>query len=638
MNFIRRFFSGIFTGIDFTRRLLLNLLFWGVLVFVGFALNSGLNPKLGDKFVLSLDIWGDVVEEYQGDALQMTLQRANGELMAQTRLRDLLKVIHAASNDDRVLALELNTDFIGHIAPAQMEELAGALRDFRVTGKSVYAFAQNYGQPAYRLAAESDEVWLDPMGGVFIDGYESYQNYFKDGLEKISADVNVFRVGKYKSAVEPFLRSSMSDEAKEANLAWLTSLWETYSQGLQAARSVDANRIEAYVNDYPALLKAAAGDTAIVALATGFVDKIGSFHDFDTAMTQRWEKYLDQDGLYPIVDHRLYLASQAFDDAIRAAEGAESVAIINVQGVLSDYSAGDGNVSSGVIAEQIDRVIEDDNIKAVVIRVDSPGGAVQTSELIRRDIVRIKDAGKPVVVSMGAVAASGGYWISANADSIWAEPNTITGSIGIFGMVSTWQNSLERIGVYTDGVGTAANSGGWRIDRALSEDSKQIFQSTLERGYKTFIELVAAGRGLDIEATDVIAQGRVWSGIDAKERGLVDELGGLTAATKHAAELAGLSGGWQTKVSYPTRSPLEEFLHESAFGAASTNIASTSLSKLVTSVATAFSTPENIALIKLQSVLGNSATARMLQQNLLQPPANAQQALYAVCACDVTSD
>lgn len=634
MNFLRRFFSGLLNGIDLTRRVLINLLFLGVLIFIGFSLSSGLNFKLEDKFVLTLDIWGDVVEEYQGDALQMTLQRANGELLPQTRLRDLLKAIHSASKDDRVLGLELHTDYMGNIAPAQMEELAAALREFRATGKSVYAFAQSYGQPAYRLAAESDEVWLDPMGGVFIDGYENFQNYFKDGLEKISADVNIFRVGKYKSAVEPFTRSDMSAEAKEANLAWLSSLWTTYSQGVQAARSVGSDRIEAYVNDYPVLLQEAAGDTATVALATGFVDKVGSFYDFDAAMTERWTEYLNQDGLYPIVDHRQYLASQVMDEAIKAAEGAQSVAVINVQGVLSDYSAGEGNVHSWVITEQIDRAIEDDSVKAVVIRVDSPGGAVQTSELIRRDIVRIKEAGKPVVVSMGAVAASGGYWISANADSIWAEPNTITGSIGIFGMVSTWQNSLERLGVYTDGVGTAVNSGGWRTDRALSDDSKMIFQATLERGYQNFIELVAEGRGLDVESAEIVAQGRVWSGSAAQEHGLVDELGGLSDAINHAASLANLADGWLTKVSHPSRSPLEEFLHESAFGAASTNLASASLREFVATVATTFTSAENVALSKLQSVLGNSATAKMLQQNLLQPPANAQQALYAVCACD----
>lgn len=636
MNFIKRFFSGLFNGIDVTRRVLINLLFLGLLVFIGFSLSSGLNLKLDDKFVLSLDIWGDVVEEYQGDPLQMTLQRANGELMPQTRLRDLLKAIHSAKSDNRVLGLELHTDYMGSIAPAQMEELAGALREFKAAGKSVYAFAQSYGQPAYRLAAESDEVWLDPMGGVFLEGYENYQNYFKDGLEKISADVNIFRVGKYKSAVEPFVRSDMSEEAKEANLAWLNSLWTTYSAGLQAARSLDGKRIEAYVNDYPVLLQEAAGDTATVALAVGFVDQLGSAHEFDAAMTERWAEFLDADGYYPLVDHRQYLISNAMDEAIKAAENPASVAVINVQGVLSDYSAGEGNVNSWVIGEQIDRAIENDNVKAVVIRVDSPGGAVTTSELIRRDIVRIKDAGKPVVVSMGAVAASGGYWISANADSIWAEPNTITGSIGIFGMVSTWQNSLERLGVYTDGVGTAVNSGGWRSDRALSADSKQIFQATLERGYQSFLELVAEGRGLDIVAADKVAQGRVWSGAAAKERGLVDELGGLYGAIEHAASLAGLANGWKIKVSQPSRSPLEEFLHDSAFGAASTNVVTKSLRSLVANLATSLSPPETQALSRLQSVLGSSATAKILQQNLLQPPANAGQALYGVCACDVT--
>lgn len=635
MKFIRRFFSGLFTGIDVARRVLINLLFLGVLVFIGFSLSSGLNLKLDEKFVLSLNIWGDVVEEYQGDPLQMALQRANGDLTPQTRHRDILKAIEAAATDNRVLGLELHTDYMGHLAPAQMEEIARAIREFKTSGKPVYAFSQSYAQSAYRLASESDEVWLDPMGGVFIDGYESFQNYFKDGLDKLSIDVNIFRVGKYKSAVEPFTRSNMSADAKEANLAWLNSLWETYSQGLQAARSLSEERIEAYVNDYPVLIEEASGDTAMIALATGFVDKVGSFQQFESAMTERWGDHLDAEGYYPVVDHRRYLTVKNVEDAMTSSDSPASVAIINVQGALSDYSAADGNVHSWVIADQIEHMVENDTVKAVVIRVNSPGGSVQTSELIRREIVRLKESGKPVVVSMGAMAASGGYWISANADSIWAEANTITGSIGIFGMVSTWQDSLERLGVYTDGVGTAVNSGGWRSDRALSDDSKAIFQATLEKGYNDFLGLVASGRDLPIDVVAELAQGRVWSGKAAKNIGLVDQLGGLNEAVHHAAQLANLDAGWTVKVSQPGRSPLEEFLHESAFAVSSNSLVSTTVSGLARSVAKSLATPENATLIKLQQVIGDSPSAKVLQQNLLQPPKNAQQALYSVCACDV---
>ncbi|MHA7835051.1 MAG: signal peptide peptidase SppA, partial [Algiphilus sp.] len=391
------------------------------------------------------------------------------------------------------------------------------------------------------LAAQANDIALDPFGGIWVEGYSVYPNYFAELLDRLGITVSVFRVGEYKSAVEPFLRNDMSDAARRANAAWLDDLWAAYLERASAERETVGETLPAMLSDLPARLEAAGGDFAATVADAGVVDRLESLQAFRQRMGEVVGMAENSHGSFRQIHFRHYL--RATDEESSAPVVASRIAKIHVQGVIVDGFGEPGTAGGDAIAEQLMRASRDDKVKAVILRIDTPGGSVLASERIRRAVLEVQAAGKPVVASMASQAASGGYWIAMDADEIIAYDATITGSIGVFGLWMSVDEGLDKIGVHTDGVGTTPLAGQLRPDQPLDDNLQRIFQSGVEHAYDTFVEGVAAGRELPTEAVRTIAEGRVWSGTQALERGLVDRLGGLDVAVDRAAELAGLAEG-----------------------------------------------------------------------------------------------
>jgi protease-4 len=428
----------------------------------------------------------------------------------------------------------------------KLEDLRDAVAGFKTSGKTVLATADDYSQTAYYLAAQADEIYLHEMGLVVLPGFGRYVTHFKDGLDRLGVDVHVFRVGEYKSAVEPFLRNDMSDEAKEANLDWLGDLWRAWIADVAAARGLSEERLLDYVHRFPELLRQQAGDAARAALEAGLVDHVGE-RDMvrdrlvelvgEDETTHSFQGVSYQDYLAHLGSDRASLGGGSGDD--------DQVAVLVARGDILDGRRPPGEIGGDSTAALVRQARDDDTVKALVLRVDSGGGSAFASEVIRRELELLREAGKPVVISMGTVAASGGYWIATASDEIWASPTTITGSIGIFGIFPTFQKPLARyLGMHVDGVGTTPLAGALRPDRELSAEAAEAIQQITDRGYQEFLDRVAEARGMTPEEVDRIARGRVWSGEDAHAKGLVDHLGGLDQAIAAAAQRAGLEGGY----------------------------------------------------------------------------------------------
>jgi protease-4 len=433
----------------------------------------------------------------------------------------------------KVLALDLNRMAGGGLS--KLQDLKLAIESFKKSGKPVVAFSDIYFQPQYYLASLADEVFVHPMGMVLLQGYGGYRRYYKEALDKIDARWNVFRVGEYKSAVEPYLRSGMSDEAREARREWLGDLWNSYRGDVAAARDLEPAVLESYVDEFHLRLEAHGGNGAQLALAEDLVDRVAARDEVRARLIELAGEDEDS-GSFKQIGPLSYLA--ATEGTKREGEGV--VGVVVAKGAILDGSQPPGTIGGDSTAALIRSLREDDDVKAVVLRVDSPGGSAFAAEIIRREVELTREAGKPVVASMGSVAASGGYWISMSADQIWASESTITGSIGIYAMIPTFERSLEKIGVRIDGVGTHPLAGAARIDRDLPPEASTAMQLLIDQGYRDFITKAAEGRGMEVDEIDRIARGRVWSGQDALDLGLVDHLGGLDQAIAAAAELAEL--------------------------------------------------------------------------------------------------
>lgn len=501
---------------------------------------AGLAPTvyhIPDRVALVLSPSGPLVEQTEGDPLDRALEDATGGESAQTQMRDLVTAIERARDDKRIEALVLDLDSMGGAGLSKLQELGQAIDKFKTSGKPVVAMASAYGKESYYLAAHADDVYMHPMGMVILDGYARYRMFYKDALDKLSIDWNVFRAGAYKSFAEPFMRNDMSDEDRSSSKEWLDSLWASYRQGVVEARGITMEDLDGYVNDYVPRLGAANGDTAKLALDGKLVDGLMSRIEFSEHMQEIVG--LDDDGESFRQIHFLdYLDALNGTDEI--GHGKQQVAVIVASGSIVGGDQPPGTIGSDSTSRLIRRAAEDDKVKAVVLRVDSGGGSSLASEFIREELLRLKETGKPLVVSMGSVAASGGYWISMAADEIWASPNTITGSIGVIAMFPSFPRALARLGLNVDGVGTAPLSGDFRVDRPLSDDVKTIVQAIVDSGYQDFITKVADARGLEVSEVDRIGQGRVWIGARAHELGLVDKLGGLEEAVASAAAMAEL--------------------------------------------------------------------------------------------------
>jgi protease-4 len=535
----RGIFTTIGRSIDMTRRVTVNVLFVAVIIAVIVIALSGGGPDVPKTAALVIKPDGRLVEQLGGDPMERAMQELTGQGEPQTLLKDLVDAIAAAKDDDRIEVLVLDLNGLGGAGLTKLQDLAAAVDEFRESGKTVIATADNYSQGAYFVAAHADEVYLNPMGMLLLEGLGRYRTYYKDGIDRLEVDWNIFRVGTFKSAVEPFMRNDMSEAAREANLEWLGDLWQVYLDEVAAARGLEVDALRAYAEDPGTFIRDAGGDTAKAALDAGLVDTLATRGEVRARLIELVGEDEDTHS-YRRISHSDYLEAEGGDRTGAHAKG-DVIGIVVARGEILDGSQPPGKIGGDSTAALIRQARNDEQVKAVVLRVDSGGGSAFASEIIRRECEATRDAGKPVVVSMGSVAASGGYWVSMASDEVWAHPTTITGSIGIFGMFPTYQKPLSKyLGMNVDGVGTTRIAGAIRPDRALDPEVGEIIQTIINQGYAQFIGLAAEARGTTPEEIDAVGQGRVWSGEDAHELGLIDHLGGLDDALGSAAKLADL--------------------------------------------------------------------------------------------------
>lgn len=534
-------FKGIWRALDGVRKVL-HLILLLALFGIFLAATRSTLPYVPSEAALVLAPEGRIVEELSGDALDRALYDLAGERQPETRLEDVLEVIRAAADDDRVRALVLDLGALERAGLPALQEIGGAIADFRQSGKKVLAWGAYYDQRHYYLAAQADEVYVDPFGAVIIEGYAYFRQYLKGTADKLGVEVNVFKVGTHKSAPDNLTRSSMSEEDRSEAQVWIGALWEAWKRDVAAAREIEPQALQAYADHAGAGVRQAEGDLAQYALGRGLVDGLKTREQFDERVSE--EVGLDEDEYsFQGVHWRQYLAVLQSEHALRK-RSKHNVGVVVAAGDIFDGVQPPGTVGGDTLSELLRQARHDERIEAVVLRIDSPGGSMFAAEQVRREVAALRAAGKPVVASMASVAASGGYYIAAPADRIFAAPTTVTGSIGVYAVLPTFGRTLGKIGITTDGFGTTALAGAGRIDRDLNPQLAEVLQASVGHAYRTFVSGVAQARQRPYEDIDSIGQGRVWSGADARNVGLVDEFGGLSAAVEEAARLGGLPDGY----------------------------------------------------------------------------------------------
>jgi len=549
-NIVVRALRATWRGVDRARRVFVNLIFLLIVVGLLALVFKSDKPDIADTTALVIAPQGRLVEQLTAKSFDQLIEEAQGNTVPETLLKDVLDAIETAKEDERVEVLVLDlTAFLGGRL-TKLRDVGEALDDFKSSGKKVIARADFMGQDGYFLAAHADEIIVHKMGGVVLEGFGRYRMYHKEGIDKLGLDVHIFKVGTYKSAVEPFLLDGMSDAAKEANREWMGDLWRIYLDEAAAARGMTAEQLDSYAQDLAPLISAADGDIAKAGLDFGLVDHTMTRvemrqHLIDLVGEDEENNSFEQIGM------NAYLGT--LDDRFGRGAKGDKVAVIVARGSILDGSHPAGTIGGDSTGALIRKARNDENVKAIVLRVDSGGGSAFASEVIRRECEAARADGIPVIASMGSVAASGGFWISTSSDQIWAHPGTITGSIGIFGMIPTYQRPLAKhLGTRVDGISTAPLAG-VRLDRELPEEIGEMLQVMIEAGYREFLTRVADSRGMTTEEVNEVAQGRVWSGADAFELGLVDNLGDLDDAVAAAAELADLGDDYA--VSYIEKEP-----------------------------------------------------------------------------------
>jgi protease-4 len=536
-GFIWRFIERLVKGIQ-----VLIFLFVVGLVFSALSGLSGGGITVPDSGALVIAPSGFLVEQAEGEPLDRALLAMDdGE--AQTIVREVVESLELAADDERIWAVVLLPGYLQGGGLSKQQEIAAALDTYRLSGKPVIAMADSYDQSQYFLAAHADEIYMHDFGFVLIEGFGYFKTYFASALENLKVDVNVFRVGEYKSFVEPYLRNDMSAEDKESAERWLQGLWSIWERDVAEARGIAPEALDSYVNNVVNVLKESDGDAGQAAVAAGLVDGLMSHQEFRTYMIDYVGASDDEPDTYEQINYRNYLTAVDLENDIDESESTANVAVIVASGEIIDGEASPGTIGSATLARLIRQVTLDESIAAVVLRVDSPGGSMFASEVVLDQLQELQATGRPLVASMGSVAASGGYYISMEADEIWAAETTISGSIGVGAMFPTFQRSLDKLGVTVDGFGTTSLSGQLSAVRPLGDDARALLEVSVQSAYDVFISKVAAARDLDIERVDEIAQGRVWIGEDAYKVGLVDELGGIDDAIASAALLAGLIEG-----------------------------------------------------------------------------------------------
>jgi protease-4 len=534
---IRSGFAFFWRAVDTGRRFIFNLLFLVLAIFVLYALFGGGVKPLAAKTTLVLDLKGQLVEQSSTNVRETLLNGVRGgENHKMLQLRDVLSVLDAAAKDDSISGAVLMADELEGGGQASLREVAAALDRFKASGKPVVAWASSYDQRQYQVASHASEVYLHPMGAVLLQGFGRYRNYYRDALDKLGVTVNLLRVGTYKSFAEPYIANGPSAAAAEAEAYLNNGLWNSYTADVERVRKLPAGQVMKDINDLPAKVAAANGDLAKVVLAAKLVDGLKTRDEIRTMMMKRGA--VDSDGkTFRQVNFDDYLAR------LHPKLTGDAIGVVVAQGEISDGTAGPGAIGGDSTSRLIRMAREDDKIKAVVLRVDSPGGSAFASELIRRELELTRAAGKPVVVSMGNVAASGGYWISMAADEVIADPTTITGSIGVFAILPTADKVIDKLGIHTAGAPTTWLGDAGNPLRPLDPRFGQVIQGSINHIYAEFTAKAAQARKTTPEKIDAVAQGRVWTGAQAKERGLVDTLGSYGDALKSAAQRAKLDKG-----------------------------------------------------------------------------------------------
>ncbi len=510
-----------------------------IFLLASFVFGRFFGPKpigVPDGVAVRLMLDGPVVEQGTTPDPLIALQTGNFNLPNETVLRTLIETIDTAAKDERVKALTLEPSPFFQALPAHLDSIGAALKRFKATGKPIVAHGGYFTNSGYYLAAHATDLSLDPFGAVVVDGYGGYQPYLKNALDRFDVTVNVFKAGKYKNAVEPYTRADMSPESRESTKVLLDSLWAEYVQNVEIQRKAKGLKLQSAIDDMSIGINATNGDMAKYAVQAKLVDRLQNRDGFRDAMIKLVGDGEDDAGLNSfnqIHANDYYAATKS-----KLPETGDAVAVVYAAGEIIDGEAPPGVAGGDTVARFLRQATENDDVKAIVLRVDSPGGSVTASEEIRIAAAAAQKAGKPLVVSMGSLAASGGYWISAGADEIFALPTTITGSIGVFGILPTVDKIATKYGVNTDGVGTTKFSGQDTMLRPLSDDLKNILQKSTESTYAKFITLVSQGRKIPIATADALGQGRVWPGGIAHQNKLVDRFGDLDDAIKSAATRA----------------------------------------------------------------------------------------------------
>ncbi|EJG1696295.1 signal peptide peptidase SppA [Vibrio parahaemolyticus] len=561
-KFIGLIFKGIWKSITFIRLALANLLFLLMIAvfYFAFTYTGEGRPVIEKESALVMNLSGPIVERrrYVNPMDSVAGSLLGNEMPKENVLFDIVDTIRYAKDDAKVSGLVLALRDLPETNLTKLRYIAKALNEFKASGKPVYAVGDFYNQSQYYLASYADKVYMAPDGGVLIKGYSAYSMYYKTLLEKLDVSTHVFRVGTYKSAIEPFIRDDMSDAAKESATRWVTQLWSAFVDDVTTNRNINAKVLNPTMEELLTEMKSVDGDLAQLAVKMGLVDELATRQDIRTLFAKEFGS--DGKDSYNAISYYDYLATIRPDYTLAN----HDIAVVVASGAIMDGQQPRGTVGGDTVASLLRQARNDEKVKAVVLRVDSPGGSAFASEVIRNEVEALKKVGKPVVVSMSSLAASGGYWISMSADKIVAQPTTLTGSIGIFSVITTFEKGFSKLGINTDGVGTSPFSGDG-ITTGLSEGASQAFQLGIEHGYKRFISLVGSNRAMTVEEVDKVAQGRVWTGQDALSFGLVDQMGDFDDAVELAAKLANVTDYgiyWVEEPLSPTELFLQEFMNQ----------------------------------------------------------------------------
>lgn len=563
-----RLFSGLWRFITWLRVAVFNLLFLLVLAIIVAAVFAPKDAPMPAKGPLFISVNGVFVDQktYISPASRL-MNQGNGQPQ-ETDIRELISVVNKAATDPKITGLVLQLDYFEGGGMSKIEEVGQALLAFKATGKPVIAYSDSYTQHAYLLASFADEIYMHTMGNVLLTGLGLYRNYYKEAIDKLDVNFHVFKVGEFKDFVEPYTRTSMSDASRAHNRQWLTQLWQAYTAQVESRRELAPGTLDHMIANINEIMAAHGGNGAALALAADLIDFAGTRLEQEARLAERFGE--GEDTAFVHIPYAAYRADRFRPEVSPSG----NIGLIVASGNILDGYQPPGTIGGDSLSELIRMAREDDNLKALVLRVDSGGGSAFASELIRNELDAVRAKGVPVVVSMGSVAASGGYWVAMGADEVWATPNTITGSIGVFGLMPTLEKTLAKIGVHTDGIGTTDLAGALRVDRPLDPKAAAAYQQGVEAIYDTFLGIVASSRDSSVEAVHEVAQGRVWTGSTAKQLDLIDQLGYLQDAIAAAAARAEITDYKVKLIDFP-RSPQEvllEQLLEQAYASGATGL------------------------------------------------------------------